>query len=302
MKSQEANAIPLREILEKYGHEPVRSYHGYLMYSSPFRNEETPSFMVNLHTNKWKDFGEDSSGGVADLVMRLERCDFHSAMRRIEKSDLSAPSDPLPVPTSAGDAGTSPRLTVDNINPLTNRMLLEYMGRRGIDADIAKAYCKEAYYHFSGRKDRRCFAVAFPNGKGGMELRNPIFKGCAGVKAVTCLDNGGDRCAVFEGFMDFLSYLQYAREHPGLPPMNFCILNSTAMAGRSGEFLSRHRLVHAFLDNDKAGMDALEKLEGNLGKDTVLVNESVRLYPRHNDFNEFLQACKKKAMTAGNEM
>ena len=84
MKSQEANAIPLREILEKYGHEPVRSYHGYLMYSSPFRNEETPSFMVNLHTNKWKDFGEDSSGGVADLVMRLERCDFHSAMRRIE--------------------------------------------------------------------------------------------------------------------------------------------------------------------------------------------------------------------------
>ena len=42
MKSQEANAIPLREILEKYGHEPVRSYHGYLMYSSPFRNEETP--------------------------------------------------------------------------------------------------------------------------------------------------------------------------------------------------------------------------------------------------------------------
>ena len=215
MKSQEANAIPLREILEKYGHEPVRSYHGYLMYSSPFRNEETPSFMVKLHTNKWKDFGEDSSGGVADLVMRLERCDFHSAMRRIEKSDLSAPSDPLPVPTSAGDAGTSPRLTVDNINPLTNRMLLEYMGRRGIDADIAKAYCKEAYYHFSGRKDRRCFAVAFPNDKGGMELRNPIFKGCAGVKAVTCLDNGGDRCAVFEGFMDFLSYLQYAREHPG---------------------------------------------------------------------------------------
>lgn len=96
MKSQEANAIPLREILEKYGHEPVRSYHGYLMYSSPFRNEETPSFMVNLHTNKWKDFGEDSSGGVADLVMRLERCDFHSAMRRIEKSDLSAPVRPPP--------------------------------------------------------------------------------------------------------------------------------------------------------------------------------------------------------------
>ena len=95
MKSQEANAIPLREILEKYGHEPVRSYHGYLMYSSPFRNEETPSFMVNLHTNKWKDFGEDSSGGVADLVMRLERRDFTPPCGGL-KSDLSAPSDPPP--------------------------------------------------------------------------------------------------------------------------------------------------------------------------------------------------------------
>ena len=49
-------------------------------------------------------------------------------------------------------------------------MLLEYMGQRGIDADIAKAYCREAYYHFSGRKDRRCFANGFPMTKGGMEL------------------------------------------------------------------------------------------------------------------------------------
>lgn len=53
--------------------------------TAPLSEMRDPSFMVNLHTNKWKDFGEDSSGGVADLVMRLERCDFHSAMRRIEK-------------------------------------------------------------------------------------------------------------------------------------------------------------------------------------------------------------------------
>lgn len=302
MKSQEANAIPLRDILEKYGHEPVRSYHGYLMYSSPFRSEGSPSFRVDLNTNRWKDFGEDTSGGVADLVMRLEKCDFHSAMRRIEKGDLSTLPRPSSIPAPTANAGVSPRLSVDNVNSLTNRMLLDYMSRRGIDADIAKAYCKEVYYHFGEVRDKPCFAIGFPNDKGGMELRNPMFKGCAGVKAVTCLDNGSDRCAVFEGFMDFLSYLQYAREHPGLPPMNFCILNSTAMADRSGEFLSRHRLVHAFLDNDKAGLTALERMGRILGKDTVLVNESVRLYPKHNDFNEFLQACKKKVMAVGNEM
>lgn len=302
MKSQEANAIPLREILEKYGHEPVRSYHGYLMYSSPFRSEGTPSFRVDLNTNKWKDFGEDSSGGVADLVMRLEKCDFHSAMQRIEKDAFSAPLRPSPVPASTGNTGVSPRLVIDSVNPLSNRMLLGYMSQRGIDADIAKAYCKEVYYHFGEKKDKPCFAVGFTNDKEGLELRNPMFKGCAGVKTITCLENGSDRCAVFEGFMDFLSYLQYAREHPGLPPMNFCILNSAGMADRSGEFLSRHRLVHAFLDNDKAGMNALERMGKILKKGTILVNESVRLYPKHNDFNEFLQACKKKVMMAGSEM
>ena len=116
MKSQEANAILAWEILEKYGHEPVRSYHGYLMYSSPFRNE-TPSIMVNLHTEQWKDFGvRTARGGVADLVMRLERCDFPPPLRRIEKRPVR-PVRPLLFRLPPGDAGTSPRLTVDNINP-----------------------------------------------------------------------------------------------------------------------------------------------------------------------------------------
>ena len=42
MKSQEANAIPLREILEKYGHEPVRSYHGYLSCTAPLSEMRRP--------------------------------------------------------------------------------------------------------------------------------------------------------------------------------------------------------------------------------------------------------------------
>ena len=96
--------------------------------------------------------------------------------------------------------------------------------------------------------------------------------------------------------MDFLACL--SMKHSAPLGIDAAVLNPVVNL----PFLERHPTVHAFLDNDKAGMDALDKLEGNLGKDTVLVNESVRLYPRHNDFNEFLQACKKKAMTAGNEM
>lgn len=301
MNSTQANAIPLEELLGKYGQEPARRYGGYLMYSSPFRRDSTPSFRVDLNTNKWKDFGEDSSGGVVDLVMRLEGCDFHSAMQRLEKGEFSA-SQPDPVLQAIPkNTMANSTLVIDNVNSLSNRRLLEYMKQRCIDPDIAKAYCKEVYYHFSN-KPGTCFAVGFLNDREGMELRNPMFKGCAGMKAVTCFDNGSDRCAVFEGFMDYLSYLQYAREHTGLPPMDFCVLNSTSMADRSKEFLGKHRLVHAFLDNDNPGRDALERLQRMLPKNTILVNESARLYPKHNDFNEFLQACKKKAVAAGSEI
>ena len=73
--------------------------------------------MVNLHTNKWKDFGEDSSGGVETWSCVWNGAIFTSACGGLKKATCPAPSDPLLVPTSAGDAGTSPRLTVDNINP-----------------------------------------------------------------------------------------------------------------------------------------------------------------------------------------
>ena len=38
MTSQEANSIPLGDILSHYGYEPSRRYGGYDMYRSPFRS------------------------------------------------------------------------------------------------------------------------------------------------------------------------------------------------------------------------------------------------------------------------
>ena len=46
MTSQEANSIPLGDILSHYGYEPSRRYGGYDMYRSPFRSDTSPSFKV----------------------------------------------------------------------------------------------------------------------------------------------------------------------------------------------------------------------------------------------------------------
>lgn len=69
MTSQEANSIPLGDILSHYGYEPSRRYGGYDMYRSPFRSDTSPSFKVFREENRWYDFGDGTYGRAVDLGM-----------------------------------------------------------------------------------------------------------------------------------------------------------------------------------------------------------------------------------------
>ena len=66
MTSQEANSIPLEDILSYYGHNPSRHFGGYDMYSSPFRRDSSPSFKVFKEENRWYDFGEGTHGRAVE--------------------------------------------------------------------------------------------------------------------------------------------------------------------------------------------------------------------------------------------
>ena len=58
--------------------------------------------------------------------------------------------------------------------------------------------------------DKPYFAIGFPNMAGGYEVRNRYFKGCVAPKDITHIrQQGGQRCMcyLFEGFMDYLSFL-----------------------------------------------------------------------------------------------
>lgn len=90
MTSQEANSIPLEDILSRYGYEPSRRYGGYDMYRSPFRCDSSPSFKVFRNENRWYDFGDSSHGRVVDLVMRIQNCSFPQAMKEIEGLGFSS--------------------------------------------------------------------------------------------------------------------------------------------------------------------------------------------------------------------
>ena len=213
---------------------------------------------------------------------------------------LSMPSIRKPETVSGRLPAAAP-MTVLKVIPVQNRHLLDYAASRGIDGEIVRKYCVEVHYCFE-RNPREKYALGFANDHRGFELRNSMFKGAptprilpASVKATGP--------APFRGLFDLLSFKQYAREHPEMPALgklDVCVLNSTAIVDRSKDFLSKYEKVHAFLDNDAPGRGALGKIRSFLPEDVILVNESERLYPRCNDFNEFLQ--KTGCPAAGHEI
>lgn len=77
------------------------------------------------------------------------------------------------------------------VSPLKNTVLLDYLGTRGIPSDIASRECVEVHYRMRGKW---YFAVGFKNRKGGLEIRNPYFKGAVSPKDITHVShNTGDR-------------------------------------------------------------------------------------------------------------
>ena len=287
MDSKIANKIPLKDILTKYGKDPVKSYAAYDMYRSPFRDEINASFKVNKNTNKWADFGEGSYGGVIDLVMRIELCTFHEAMKKIEEREFKI--SPIFRPEirrekQENEAKDSKFILLKKAL-LENKILLDYIKKRGITAEIAQQYCQEIYYKI-GENGKNCFAVAFENQNKGLEYRNAVFKGCFSHKDISFFDKGGNECAVFEGFFDMLSYLEIVKNTPEKANVNLLVLNSTSLVSQAEEIISKHEKISSFLDTDKAGQKALEAVKSmNPNVDDV----SGRVFPKLNDLNEYLQ-------------
>lgn len=251
------------------------------MYLSPLRKERTASFSVSYDKNLWHDFGTGEGGSIIDLVARMEGCSEVEAARRLAIGEHGI-LVPIHVEALRTNEPTPSRLIILSDRELTHPALLGYLTGRGIDPAIARTYCREVRYTIGGKE---YFAIGFRNDAGGWELRNPLFKGSSTPKNITTLDNGSDTAMVFEGFIDFLSYLSL-KANP-TPAIDTTVLNSVTNLQKAVPFLARHRVVHAFLDNDDAGRKVLARLEESLPLSEV-IDQSV-FYSDHKDLNEYWQ-------------
>ena len=198
-----------------------------------------------------------------------------------------------PVSFSFGKQSSSePSFQQLEIVPLSSPALFTYLQERGINIALAKRECKEAHFTHKGK---RYFAIAFPNMSGGYEIRNRYFKGCISPKEISHIRQSGtarETCYVFEGFMDYLSFLTLRLEncpkYPELDRQDYMVLNSVANVSKALYPLGSYERIHCFFDNDRAGMEALQQIRMEYGRD-LYIRDASQTYSGCKDLNEYLQ-------------
>lgn len=287
MTIEQAKNIAIAEYLQSYGITPVRIQGNSLWYLSPLRTESEPSFKVNQSRNEWYDFGLGKGGDIVTLAMQLHGTDSVAyALNAIESNTPNL----KPLSFSFRQQESFDRFEDITVKPLGNGALLQFLAERQIPILLAGQVCQEVYYKHNGKP---YFAIAFGNEQGGYELRNKYFKGCFAPKAVTAIQNGATSCCLFEGFMDYLSYMVLKQHNNPAPSIikerDYFILNSTSNTPKLLDRLAKYEQIYCYLDNDGAGMRTTLDIQQRYG---ARVSDQSVHYQGYKDLNDYL--CGKR--------
>lgn len=282
-----------------------------VLYCSPLRSENNPSFFVNTIKNLWHDFGIGIGGNLINLVERLHPTwSEHQVLsfieRQIKEKRLMYSEDYNARLNEEEKAGwidnkkiahweqSEQKTIIEKVIPLSHPILRDYISQRRINYEVAQRYCKEVHYTLRGR---RYFAIAFVNVANGMEVRNKLNKRCIGKKNISVIFPNGfsqQRCCVFEGFFDLLSYvtLQELMPDNGISisgVLDYFVLNGVSEVKLLLPHLREYKSIHCYLDNDDAGKTATSSIMNVYGG--IVIDESYR-YKGYNDLNDFLMGIR----------
>ena len=263
MKEEDFSRIkryPIVEYLERKGIKPVRKTPTYALYHSPLREETHPSFKVDTEKNLWIDYGEGRGGSIIDLCMRMEGCTLSEAIRRLgqnasDNGTSSFLNDFVPNNSQPVMAVNGARRLIEISDTLPPHLQDYLTKERCINLEKAMPFLKCISYEVRSRLYQ---AIGFANLSGGYELRDDkTFKGTIAPKDITPIfTDRAEPVCIFEGFMDFLSFLSMKEEIT-----NHClVMNSVSNVARTIRYLNDRHLTHirAFLDNDEAGRMAVQ--------------------------------------------
>lgn len=258
-------SYPILSLLATHGRRTDRRG---TLYFSPFRDERTPSFSINIARNVWYDHGEGKGGNVFTLAQRLLGI---PDSRRNEIWEYLSSLDPGIVPMTVQSSEIHHRtsgspILIDRVSETLPQYMYNYAASRCIGRGILDRYCSAVTYRISGSA-RSLTVIGFPAGNDGWVLRRatdredaPMRKRCTsctptylGPDGLRTTEAISDEVMVFEGFFDFLSWL--SDRHLTLPQRDVCVLNSVSTTRAALPFLLSHGRIVVMLDNDKAGRE-----------------------------------------------
>ncbi|MES2446622.1 MAG: toprim domain-containing protein [Bacteroidota bacterium] len=283
--------VSIVDLLARLGFAPAHRSGKELFYLSMLRDEKTASLCVNEQLGIWYDHGGPNrsgikGGNVIDLGLAYwHPLSFPEVLAKIKDTCQLEISGAAASADNARKARPRlaiklPNYKIEDIKPLgSNPAITGYLQYRGV-WEAAGENLKEIYYYVEDDKKNRkpFFAAGWQNENGGWEVRNKYFKGCLGKKGMSFIQGDNNVLAVFEGYLDFLSWKpDLQTERPGI-----LILNSLSFISGAIERARNYREVDVFFDLDPSGRQAAEQLMTALPQ----AKDRSGLYIGYKDYNE----------------
>lgn len=277
MNIEQAKTIPIEKILGKMGIQPEKINGVNIWYLSPFIIEKTPSFKVNQKINRFYCHSSGMGGNSVDLIVKKFGCSISEALTYLADSNLSFSFQQqiLNPPKTQSKAN---EILVTKIQTIQHIALKQYLNIRNITKPEIRNLLKEIHYSVN---NRNFFGLGFANDSGGWELRSKYSKNCIGSKDIRLIKNDCTILRVFEGFMDYLSFLQINNESV-ITGSDYLILNSVTMISKNTPILKAYKVLELFLDNDTTGNKYTEQILEEF-KNAVDVRGT---YSNYKDLNE----------------
>ena len=238
----EIEQLSIVDFLARLGHHPVKKSGKEHFYHSMLRQTDrnTPSLAVWDLGGKWMDHGGPNAtgiygGGIVQLAQAYwPELSFKQTLERIaETMNLIIPirsarvnSDyPIKDRQALGYA-----FELTQIQPIgTNKMLAKYLQSRGI-LEVAKTELSEIYYRNNNLADQHkpFYAAGWKNEHGNWEFADAKgFKSSIGAKGISVIPGSADHAALFEGYMDYLSWRTLEGSQTSAPTV--IVLNSVVL-------------------------------------------------------------------------
>lgn len=290
--------VSLVDLLARLGHAPAYRSGKELFYRSMLRQENTPSLCVNDGMDVWFDHGGANpsgikGGNVIDFGLAYwHPTTFPEVLDRISNI-MAIPHQATPEEYERRkrprqQATHIPNYRIEAVKELgAHPAITRYLQSRGI-WEAAQGRIKEVHYaiHSGPKQGRKFFSAGWQNDNGAWELRNRIgdrdFKSCLGHKATTFISGDPDTLSLFEGYMDYLSWLS---DNPKATD-TVIVLNSVSLIDAAVDKASSFATINAYFDRDKAGKAALQTLQQALPQ----ARDRSGIYEGYKDYNEMLLA------------